>query len=342
MQIRWASFCTHLYFHLSTIFSTHPLPSSFNSLSKTHPLVRHGKNVVKTCKLIHSILNSILYSKSIHSLFYIIFCILFYCISHIISYILFYNRFYVLVFNIISYILFYIRFYIAFFIQFLSYYIFYFLFYSILCSIFYSIFYLFYVLFVVSKLFCLSFLPMPASNIPFAWTPLAGRPHPLERPTRTPPSSSSVSTFGKPTASSGASTSGWLASSSNANTSPAFLLRREIASLGSSPRLRQVVRGLVHSGESGGMWRRLGVSVGEWEVGVTLDLTERCGCVRCWDAPGEGCFWGIAAYAATYSRRISSKCQGWVVGGGSAERHCRRTVYRSRVFLDGCVARDDT
>ena len=48
---------------------------------------------------------------------------------------------------------------------------------------------------------------------------------------------------------------------------------------------------------------------------MTLDLTERCGDGRCSHAPGEGRFGGIAAYAATYSRRISSKCQGSVVGG---------------------------
>ena len=75
---------------------------------------------------------------------------------------------------------------------------------------------------------------------------------------------------------------------------------------------------------------------------MTLDLTKRCGGGRCSYAPGEGHFGGIAAYAATYLRRISSKCQGSVVGGGSAERHCRRTMYRSRGFFDEYVARDHT
>ena len=47
---------------------------------------------------------------------------------------------------------------------------------------------------------------------------------------------------------------------------------------------------------------------------MTLDLTERCGGVRCSHALGEGRFGGITAYAcvATYSRRINSKCQGSV------------------------------
>ena len=67
---------------------------------------------------------------------------------------------------------------------------------------------------------------------------------------------------------------------------------------------------------------------------MTLDLTERCGGVCCSHAPGEGRFGAIAARVATYSRRTSSKCQGSVVGGGSAGRHCRRTIYRSRGFFD--------
>ena len=81
-----------------------------------------------------------------------------------------------------------------------------------------------------------------------------------------------------------------------------------------------------------GMWRRLGVAVGEWYVKVTLDLTVRGDGVRCWFAPDEDRFGGIAAYASMYSRQLSSICQGSIAGGGSIERHCRRMVHRSRGF----------
>ena len=72
---------------------------------------------------------------------------------------------------------------------------------------------------------------------------------------------------------------------------------------------------------------------------MNLDLTERYGDVHCSHAPGEGRFGRIAACLATYSQRISSKCQGLVVGGDPLNaivdaRYIVRAVFSTNAWLE--------